>query len=94
MVMKKQELIEEISRIIGVESPRVSTGSTEPKEILQLINSSLSLGLDPGLAKQRLAQSIVELGGGVWDPDCESRGGTVTRLGMQRILEAVTNLAD
>lgn len=92
--MKKQALIEEISRIIGVEPPRVSTGSTEPKEILDLINSSLSLGLAAGLTKQRLAQSIVELGGGVWDPDCESRGGTVTRLGMLKVLEAVTKLAE
>lgn len=72
----------------------MSTGSTEPKEILDLINSSLSLGLAAGLTKQRLAQSIVELGGGVWDPDCESRGGTVTRLGMLKVLEAVTKLAE
>ena len=89
MPVQKVELVAAIAKILGVEPPRMSTGSTEPKEIFLLANDVLGLGLSADLSKPDLAKGIVEASGGVWTATCESRGGTVTAEGIDRVLTAV-----
>lgn len=87
----KQELIDEIARLIGVTAPSVSTGSTEPREIFDLTVDAL--GLDGNSferrTKQAQAKRIVEAAGHQWKPEHESRGGTVTRAGLAAVADAV-----
>jgi hypothetical protein len=85
----KVEIVTEIARLIGVSPPHMSTGSTEPREIFDLVNSHLGLGIDPRTDKSGMARAIVEASGGRWAPDCESRGATITRAGLVAVLEAV-----
>lgn len=89
MRVQKSDLVAAIATELGVEPPRMSTGSTEPKEIFLLVNEVLGLGLPTGLTKPELARGIVESSGEVWTATCESRGGTVTAEGIQRVLDAV-----
>jgi len=87
----KADLVEELARLIGLaESPKMSTGSTEPKEIFVAVNEALGLGFEAdSLTKPQLAQQIVESAGIKWGPHCESRGGTVTRDGIRQVVTAV-----
>lgn len=87
--LRKGDLVIAISQLIGVDPPRMSTGSTEPREIFCLVNSQLGLGLDPGGTKPQLARGIVEASGAVWLPTYESRGATVTRAGLAAVHRAV-----
>lgn len=74
----------------------MSTGSTEPREIFDLVNEALGLGLelDRPLTKPEMARGIVEAAGYPWLADYESRGGTVTRAGLTAVLEAVKLFLD
>ena len=85
----KKDLITEIAVLIGVDAPPMSTGSTEPRRIFELVNEQLGLGIEMDLPKPELARGIVERAGFVWSPECESRGSTVTLNGLQLVLEAV-----
>jgi len=85
----KSDLVWIIAETIGVDPPRMSTGSTVPKEIFLLVNDSLGLGLDPRMTKPEMAKSIVELSGCAWPATAESRGGTVTADGLRAVLRAV-----
>ena len=86
---KKGDIVIEIARLIHVDPPRMSTGSTEPRAIFVLVNDRLGLGADPSLGKPELARSIVEASGAAWHPDFESRGATVTKRGLLAVLTAV-----
>jgi hypothetical protein len=88
--ISKEDLIQEISMMLGMPSPKVSTGSTEPKELFVLINDLLGLAIPGNLQKPDMAQQIVELSGGTWSAECESTGGTVTHLGLERVRDAVS----
>lgn len=85
----KAELVEAIAVALGVATPHMSTGSTEPKEILLIANNVLGLGLSADLTKPELARGIVESAGFPWSPTAESRGGTVTAEGLACVLRAV-----
>ncbi|QCB92188.1 hypothetical protein [Cellulomonas shaoxiangyii] len=89
MRIQKQDVVREIADALGREAPTMSTGSTEPRAIFDMIDKELALGLPPGLTKPQIAQAIVESSGEVWGPDYESRGGTVTLRGLQAVREAV-----
>ena len=85
----KKEIVDEISSLIGVSPPAFSTGSTEPKEIFEIINRELGLGIDSGSSKPEFAREIVERAGLTWTPKCESRGSTVTLNGLILVLDSV-----
>ncbi|HWU31709.1 MAG TPA: hypothetical protein VN108_02480 [Marmoricola sp.] len=85
----KADLVWNISVLLEVDPPRMSTGSTEPREIFDLVNETLGLGLDGTLTKPDLARGIVEAAGMPWEVDCESRGGTVTLSGLQAVERSV-----
>ena len=74
---------------LGVEAPKMSTGSTEPREIFDLVNDVLGLGIHAELTKPEIARRIVESSGSSWNADYESSGGTVTKRGLQAVLDAV-----
>jgi len=85
----KQGVVRDIAVAFGREVPTISTGSTEPRAIFDLVNEELGLGLPRQLTKPQLARAIVESTGEVWAPDFESRGGTVTLKGLQAVRTAV-----
>jgi hypothetical protein len=85
----KVEIVAEIAHLIGVPAPQMSTGSTEPRKIFDLVNDTLGLGVDPRTDKPGIARGIVEAAGQRWAPDFESRGATVTKSGLVAVLEAV-----
>jgi hypothetical protein len=88
-VSTKADIVWGIAIELGVEAPKMSTGSTEPREIFDLVNSVLGLGIEDGLTKPEIARRIVESSGNSWNPDYESSGGTVTKIGLQAVLDAV-----
>jgi hypothetical protein len=85
----KENLVQAIASRLGADSPHMSTGSTEPKEIFLLVNEGLGLGLSSSLTKPEMAKAIVELAGMTWTATAESRGGTVTAEGLNQVLQAV-----
>lgn len=74
---------------MGVENPGISTGSTERKSLLVTANRTLGLAPPPGSTKPQLARHLVECAGFAWLPEFESRGSTVTRLGLCAVRDAV-----
>ena len=86
---RKADIVVEIAASLGVPAPPMSTGSTEPRRIFEVVNERLGLGLNPGLGKPELARGIVEASGSAWHPDHESRGATVTKPGLLAVLGAV-----
>lgn len=89
MRIQKKDVVVEIAATLGREAPKMSTGSTEPRAIFDMVNEELALGLPSGLTKPQIAQAIVESTGEVWAPDFESRGGTVTLMGLCAVRDAV-----
>jgi hypothetical protein len=88
----KEDVVREIADMLGVVPPPMSTGSTEPKDIFVEVVKVLGLGLDTAQTKPQLARDIVESDGLVWGPACESRGGTVTMAGLERVALVVQRL--
>lgn len=86
--MQKKMIVSEISRLVDVEPPNMSSGSTEPRRLFELIDESLALGLTAH-TKQAMAREIVELSGGIWLSAYESSGATITRGGLLAVLSAV-----
>lgn len=90
MATTKAQIVKTIADLVGaVPVPAMSTGSTEPKEIFVRVNDQLGLGLDSSLQKPELAKGIVEAAGNRWLPIHESKGGTVTKRGLEAVLKAV-----
>jgi hypothetical protein len=85
----KADLVTEIAELLQVEDPGLSTGSTEPKSILQKANEILGLGAPKQSTKPRLAQHIVECAGFPWRSTFESRGSTITREGLVAVRDAL-----
>jgi hypothetical protein len=85
----KADIVWDIAVKLGVEAPKMSTGSTEPREIFDLVNETLGLGIDGSLTKPDMARKIVEAAGTPWNAHYESSGGTVTKVGLLAVLEAV-----
>jgi hypothetical protein len=86
---QKAQVVGEIAELLQVTPPRMSTGSTEPKEIFLLVNDRLGLGISDRATKPDMARAIVEASGEAWSPTFESRGGTVTLDGLLAVLGAV-----
>jgi hypothetical protein len=85
----KEAIVDAIAARLGIDAPRMSTGSTEPKEIFVLISDVLGLQIDSKLDKPGMAKAIVESAGYPWLPEFESRGSTITRKGLLAVQHAV-----
>ena len=85
------QIVEQIAERLGVEPPPMSSGSTEPKRIFELIVEELSLPIAADqFTKPDLAHEIVKRAELHWSPvTCESSGGTVTRMGLDMVWQAV-----
>jgi hypothetical protein len=92
--MRKADYVRAIADRLGVQAPAMSTGSKEPKRILQLVNRELGLGFDDErLTKPQLAAAICNVADVDWDSaTCEARGNTIQREGLRRVLESVDQL--
>lgn len=96
----KQEALDRLSALLGVERLVVGKGSTEPKRAFVLAIERLGLPISTALRKPELGQAIAAAAGLPWGPECDSRhtpsggGGTVTLAGLNRVIEAVEALAD
>lgn len=93
---RKSELVAELAQLVGLrETPPMSTGSTEPRAIFDLTSEALGLGFEKrSMTKPEIAAEIVRSAGMVWLPTYESRGGTVTREGLEKVIEAVRFFLD
>lgn len=90
----KEDIVWEIAIKLGVEAPKMSTGSTEPRQIFEIVNDCLGLGIDGRLTKPDMARQIVEAAGLPWNAHYESSGGTVTKVGLLAVFEAVEHFVD
>lgn len=90
----KQALMDEICRLTGLPKFWCSSGSTEPKEffLALAVQLGISASIGPGATKQELACIIAISLGGKWDESCQSEGATVTKIGLTRILDALSYL--
>jgi len=85
----KIDVVHDISAMIGISAPHMSTGSTEPRDLFDAVNLALGLGLEQTLTKPEMARAIVEASGENWLGSYESRGGTVTLEGLEAVFDAV-----
>jgi hypothetical protein len=89
--VSKDDLVRYIAVKIGIPAPKMSTGSTEPREIFDAVDEALGLRLQHGgrRTKTELARGIVEAAGFPWLADYESHGGTVTKKGLLATKSAI-----
>lgn len=88
--MTKQEILDAIARKLSILPVHVSTGSTEPKDFLARVADRLGFSEETtGLSKPELASFIAVSLGQEWDSTCFSEGSTVTKIGLQRILDGL-----
>ena len=87
----KEELVKRIAERLGVDPPPMSSGSTEPKRIFELVVEELGLAIQPDtLTKPDLAHAIVDAADLPWSVvTCESSGGTVTKTGLDLVWQSV-----
>ena len=94
----KQDTIDAIFELLREPSPRVGRGSTEPKSVFVRVVTRLGLDAPTTASKPELAEAIARAAAVPWDADCDARaspsggGSTVTKKGLQRVLEAVESL--
>lgn len=86
---QKYELVQQICEMLGLPLFRLSTGSTEPKEMFLAISHEIGLAIPETHHKVEIAREIVEYAGISWSSACESSGGTVTQLGLSKVRDAV-----
>lgn len=85
----KADYVNAIASLVDLETPHMSSGSTEPRELFTEINERLGLGLAADGTKPELARGIVEASGATWLPGYESTGSTITLDGLKAVLVAV-----
>jgi len=97
-VETKQDVVTDIARLIGRPPRPLGPGSKELKRVLIDVVEALSLPIDLRQSKPVIASAIVRTAGLRWTPDSDSRrspsggGSTITRLGLQRLRNAVAKL--
>jgi len=86
----KQDILDEISDLAGIQKFYVSSGSTEPRAFFVALAIQLGItDFKQRMTKPELARLICYSLGGIWDFDCESSGSTVTKQGLINILEGL-----
>lgn len=90
----KADIVKQIADTLGVASPPMSSGSTEPKRIFEIVVEELGLAIEmDSLTKPDLAHAICNAADQEWSVvSCESSGGTVTKTGLNAVLDAVRAL--
>ncbi len=91
----KQELIDEICRLLGIGPFTIGLGSTEPAQFFREVAERIGVDLLGVSTKPQIARRIVEAKGFEWDERCDSTssisggGSTVTTFGIHRVKQAV-----
>lgn len=86
----KQQVADDIARILGLPRTRLRAGSTEPRELLTAIADRFDIPEADTMSKPRLAQAICGQAGHRWTTAGSSRGSTVTTAGLLAIRDAAT----
>ncbi len=86
----KQDVMNDVCRILGIQQFRVSTGSTEPRAFFEAVCDQIGMPIKATMDKPALAQRIIEGSGQVWKANYSSRGSTVTLTGLKAVKVAVT----
>ncbi len=95
----KQEVLDEVSRLLDGPKFQVAAGATEPREFFDFVIKQMGIEVHQGASKPELARLITGATGGSWDRTCDSTaspsggGGTVTNEGLRRVLESVQRFA-
>ena len=89
--INKQELLDDISALLGIERFQCARGGSEPREFLIAVAKHLDLDFPPKSSKPILAQLIVTSAKLPWEKDFSSEGSTVTNAGLSAIKQAVTH---
>lgn len=86
----KQEVLNDVSELLGIQKFTLAPGSSEPKEFLVAVIYQLGIDAsDYPNTKPGLARAIVESFGHTWHPEFSSTGSTVTLKGLQAILDII-----
>lgn len=94
----KQDILDAIADVLRTGGFNVSTGSTEPKMVLEAIVTTYQLPIDLRDSKPIVAERIANAAGVQWDGSCDSRsspsggGSTITFEGLCRLLETAQRL--
>ena len=97
--LTKQEVLDEVSRLLEGPKFQVALGATEPREFFDFVIRKMGIEVRPGISKPEMARLIAGATGGSWDRTCDSTaspsggGGTVTNEGLRRVLESVQRFA-
>ncbi len=97
--LTKQEVLDEVSRLLEGPKFQVASGATEPREFFDFVIGKMGIEVRPGASKPEMARLITGATGGSWDRTCDSTaspsggGGTVTNEGLRRVLESVQRFA-
>lgn len=84
-----------ITKILGSQDLLTSSGSTEPKRLMEEIVARFRMPIDVRLSKPEVAEAIARAAGVQWDASCDSRcspsggGSTITLEGLVRLEKAV-----
>lgn len=93
----KQEALDQLCRIIGIEQATLGVGSSIPSHVFTA--AANLVGVNPNQSMPEIGEEIVTLAGLNWDDDCDSRGtdsgggSTVTLVGMNRLVAALEILS-
>lgn len=91
----KQDVLNDICRLLGIRSHSVGVGSSLPSEVFLVMKRRLRTS---GQSMPEIAQAVVDRAGLRWDAECDSRGtlsgggSTVTLVGLQRVRRALNQL--
>lgn len=85
----KQEAVNKIHRLIGIQEQTLGPGSKERRLTLEKVAEFVGMDASSARSKQQLAASLSEWIGCEWDSNCYSTGDTITLEGMNRILKAL-----
>ncbi len=91
----KQDVIDEMCKLLAIGPYPVGIGSTESAVFLREVATYFAIGIESASTKPVIAETIVLKAGLAWTPECDSRssssggGSTVTLAGLKRLLQAV-----
>lgn len=93
-ISTKQDVIDRISDSLAIGRFSVSNGSSEPREFLLAVADQLGLLAEARqLDKPGIGQLILNAHGRKWQSDYDSRGSTITKVGLEAIEDLVRDIA-
>src|SRR5262245_41426954 len=88
----KSAAVARMYALAGVPPEPLGRGSKEKRSAFEALGRAVGIDLQDVPSKNRCARAIAELLGVEWDDDCESRGDTITLVGMNRLVDAAVRI--